>query len=389
MRNGHGRRQASLALVSAYRTHLAGTCMKIRAAVFRRATEPLQVESVDLRQPGAGEVLVEIKATGLCHTDLSILDGSLGWSAPTVLGHEGAGVVLEVGTGVTYVAPGDHVIGHSIPQCGHCAYCASDRTNLCDELLNGGVFRHSGFLKNGSPIGAYMGLGTFASHAILREDQIARIRPDAPLEKVCTIGCALATGIGSALNSAEVAAGSTVLVIGLGAVGLSTVQGARLAGATRVIGVDTADSKAIPARQLGITEFINPSRVPGRLLDHLVERTGGGADYAFECVGTTKAMELALACTRPGLGVCCLVGIPPTGELLAIDPMLLVTGRRLISNSAGNTKVRRDLPRIVDWFMEGRIQIDPLISHVLPFERINDGFDLMRSGNAIRPVLLH
>lgn len=363
--------------------------MKIRAAVFRGAAEPLQVESIDLRPPGPGEVLVQMKAAGLCHTDLSILDGSLGWGSPTVLGHEGAGVVIEVGSGVTYVAPGDHVIGHSIPQCGHCAHCSSDRTNLCDELLNGSAFPHSGFSQHGAPIGAYMGLGTFASHAVFRADQIARIRSDAPLEKVCTVGCALATGVGSALYCAEVSAGSTVLVIGLGAVGLATVQGARLAGAARIVGVDISDSKAAPARQLGLTEFINPHLMSDDLKDHLIERTGGGADFAFECVGTTQAMELALACTRPGFGVCCLVGIPPTGERLTIDPMLLVTGRRLISNSAGNTKVRRDLPRIVDWFMEGRIQIDPLISHVLPFERINEGFELMRSGRAIRPVLLH
>ncbi|MGE0388414.1 MAG: zinc-binding dehydrogenase [Gammaproteobacteria bacterium] len=364
------------------------TTMKTRAAVFHRPHESLGIETLDVRSPGPHEVLVEFKATGLCHTDLSVVDGALPWAAPTVLGHEGAGVVVETGPMVTYVAPGDHVIGHSMPQCGHCAYCASERTNLCDELLNGNVMLRSGFASGGVPVHAYMGLGTFANFAVLNEDQIAKVNPDAPLDKVCTIGCALVTGVGSALCSAEVQPGSTALVIGLGAIGLSVVQGARLAGASRIIAVDTNDAKEAPARLLGATEFVNPKRIGADLVKHLVDMTGGGADYAFECVGSTALMETTLACTRPGLGVCCLVGIAPADANLKVDPMALLMGRRLISNSAGNTKVRRDVPRIVDWYMDGKIMLDPLISHVMPFDRINDGFEMMRAGKVIRPVFL-
>lgn len=363
--------------------------MKTRAAVFRRAHKPLQFETLDVRFPGAHEVLVEFKATGLCHTDLSVVDGVLAWPAPTVLGHEGAGVVVETGPGVTYVAPGDHIIGHSMPQCGHCAYCASEKTNLCDELMNGNIMQRSGFSANGQPVGAYCGLGTFANYAILHEDQIAKINADAPLDKVCTIGCALATGVGSALYSAEVAAGSTVLVIGLGAIGLSIIQGARIAGAKRIIAMDTNDAKEGVARQVGATEFINPKRISGDLAKHVADVTGGGADYVFESVGTTAVMELALACTHPGLGVCCLVGIAPSGSVMKVDPLLLVMGRRLISNAAGNTKVRRDVPKIVDWYLEGKILLDPLISHVMPFERLNDGCQMMRDGQVIRPIFLY
>jgi S-(hydroxymethyl)glutathione dehydrogenase/alcohol dehydrogenase len=363
--------------------------MKTRAAVFRRTHEPLSIETLDVRAPGPHEILVEFKATGLCHTDLSVVDGALVWPAPTVLGHEGAGIVLETGPDVSYVATGDHVIGHSMPQCGHCDYCASEKTNLCDELMTGNVMKRTGFSSNGENIGAYSGLGTFANYAVLHEDQIAKVNPAAPLDKVCTIGCALVTGVGSVFHSAEVEAGSTVLVIGLGAIGLSVIQGARLAGAERIIAVDTNDTKDAVARQLGATEFINPKRVAGDLVKHLTDLTGGGARYAFECVGTTAVMELALACTHPGDGVCCLVGIAPTGSVMKVDPLLLVMGRKLISNAAGNTKVRRDVPKIVDWYLEGKILLEPLISHVMPFERLNDGLQMMRNGQVIRPVFLY
>lgn len=363
--------------------------MKTRGAVFHQAHEPLHIETLDVRSPGPHEVLVEFKATGLCHTDLSVVDGALPWAAPTVLGHEGAGVVLEIGPEVTHVAVGDHVIGHSLPQCGHCSYCASERTNTCEEMLNGNVFQRSGFSLNGQPVGAFVGLGTFANHAVLNEDQIARVNPDAPLEKVCTIGCALVTGVGSALYSAEVEAGSTVLVIGLGAIGLSAIQGARIAGAARIIAVDTNDAKEEAARLVGATEFINPKKLSGDLVQHILDITDRGADHVIESVGSIAVMEMAVACTRPGLGVCCLLGIPAADEILKIEPLALILGRRLVSNSAGNTKVRRDVPKIVDWYMEGKIMLDPLISHVMPFDRINEGFEMMRAGKVIRPVFLY
>ena len=365
------------------------TAVKTRAAIFERAHDPLRIEEIDVRSPDPDEVLVEFKATGLCHTDLSVVDGVLPWAAPLVLGHEGAGVVVEAGSAVDHIAVGDHFIGHSIPQCGHCPNCASERTNICEELLNGNVFQRSGFSRDGAPVGAYMGLGTFANHAILHKDQIARINPEAPLDKACTIGCALLTGVGSVLNSAEVEAGSTVLVMGLGAIGLSAVQGARLAGAARIIAVDTNDSKEEAARLVGATEFINPKKLVSGLAEHVVGITDRGADYVFECVGTIAAMETALASTRPGLGVCCLVGIAPADEVLKVVPQDLVMGRRLLSNAVGNTKVRRDVPKIVDWFLEGKIMLDPLISHILPFDRINDGLRMMREGQVIRPVFLH
>ncbi len=360
--------------------------MKTRAAVFRKAGEPISMETIDVRSPGPHEVLVEFKATGLCHTDLSVVDGVLPWSAPVVLGHEGAGVVLETGPGVTRVTAGDHFISHSLPQCGHCPNCHSEKTNCCEELLNGNVLQRSGFSNGDEPIGAYMGLGTFANFAILNEDQIAPINRDAPLDKVCTIGCALVTGVGSALYSAEVEPGSTVLVIGMGAIGLSAIQGARIAGAGRIIAVDTNDAKEVAARRVGATEFINPKRLQTDLATHIASITDRGADSVIECVGAIPVMEMAIACAKPGTGVCCLLGIAPAGDPIKVDPMALVMGRKLVSNSAGNTKVRRDVPRIVDWYMEGKIQLDPLISHMMPFERLNEGFDLMRRGEVIRPV---
>lgn len=363
--------------------------MKTRAAVFHDTHEPLRIETLDVRAPGPHEVLVEFKATGLCHTDLSVVDGTLPWAASTVLGHEGAGIVIETGPRVTHVAVGDHVVGHSLPQCGHCAYCASERTNTCEEMLNGNVFQRSGFSLNGEPVGAYIGLGTFANHAIVSEDQIARINPDAPFDKVCTIGCALVTGVGSALYSAKVEPGSTALVIGLGAIGLAAIQGARIAGATRIIAVDTNDGKEAAARLVGATEFINPTKISGDFAQHIANITDRGADAVFECVGTIAIQEIAIACTRPGLGVCCLLGIAPAGELLKIEPLALVLGRQLVSNSAGNTKVRRDVPKLVDWYLEGKILLDPLITHTMPFERINEGFGLMRSGKSIRSVFTY
>lgn len=363
--------------------------MKTRAAIFHRPGEPLHMQEVELRSPGPHEVLVEFRATGLCHTDLSVVDGALPWEAPTVLGHEGAGVVLEVGPDVTHVAAGDHVVGHSLPQCGHCAWCESEQTNTCEEMLNGHVFGRSGFSLNGQRVGAYVGLGTFANHAIVNEDQIARVNRDAPLEKICTIGCALVTGVGSALYSADVRPGSTALVIGLGAIGLSAIQGARIAGAGRIIAVDTNDSKEEVARLMGATEFINPKKLGVDLAQHINSITDRGADTVFECVGSATAQEMAVACTRHGLGTCCLLGIVPADQRLKLEPFALVTGRRLVSNSAGNTKVRRDIPKIVDWYLDGKILIDPLISHMLPFDRLNDGFDLMRRGQVIRPVFLH
>ena len=297
--------------------------MKTRAAVFRKAGEPISMETIDVRSPGPHEVLVEFKATGLCHTDLSVVDGVLPWSAPVVLGHEGAGVVLETGPGVTRVTAGDHFISHSLPQCGHCPNCHSEKTNCCEELLNGNVLQRSGFSNGDETIGAYMGLGTFANFAILNEDQIAPINRDAPLDKVCTIGCALVTGVGSALYSAEVEPGSTVLVIGMGAIGLSAIQGARIAGAGRIIAVDTNDAKEVAARRVGATEFINPKRLQTDLATHIASITDRGADSAVRCGEPSGQTELH--CAGHKHEQCALAGA--AGELEGFRPIIKAEAR--------------------------------------------------------------
>ena len=369
--------------------------MKVRAAVAREAGKPLSLETVDVEGPRAGEVLVEIKATGICHTDEFTLSGADPEGIfPAILGHEGAGVVAEVGAGVTSLKPGDHVIPLYTPECRQCEYCLSRKTNLCVAIRatqGRGVMPDgtSRFSSNGTPVMHYMGTSTFANFTVLPEIALAKIREDAPFEKVCYIGCGVTTGIGAVINTAKVESGARCVVFGLGGIGLNVIQGLRMVGAEMIVGVDLNPNRRATAEKFGLTHFVNPSDVQGDLVPHLVEVTKGGADYSFECIGNVKVMRQALECAHRGWGQSIIIGVAGSGQEIATRPFQLVTGRVWKGTAFGGARGRTDVPRIVDWYMEGRINIDDLITHVLPFDRINEGFDLMRRGESIRTVVTY
>ena len=371
--------------------------MDVRAAVAFEAGQPLRIETVQLDGPRAGEVLVEIKASGLCHTDKYTLSGADPEGLfPTILGHEGAGVVVEVGAGVTTLRPGDHVIALYTPECRQCKSCLSRKTNLCTQirgtqgrgLMPDGSSR---FSFKGEPVLHYMGCSTFANYTVLPEIALAKVRPDAPFDKICYIGCGVTTGIGAVLFTAKVELASTVVVFGLGGIGLNVIQGARMVGAGMIVGVDINPGREAMARRFGMTHFVNPKDLgaDGDLVGHLVELTGGGADYSFECVGNTTLMRQALECTHRGWGVSTVIGVAGAGQEIATRPFQLVTGRRWIGSAFGGARGRTDVPRIVDWYMDGRINIDDLITHHLKLEQINEGFALMTRGESIRSVVVY
>jgi S-(hydroxymethyl)glutathione dehydrogenase/alcohol dehydrogenase len=368
--------------------------MKTRAAVAWAAGKPLTIEEVELAPPRAGEVLVEIKATGICHTDHFTLSGADPEGLfPAILGHEGAGVVREVGEGVTTLAPGDHVIPLYTPECRQCKFCLSRKTNLCQKiratqgkgLMPDGTSR---FSLNGKPILHYMGTSTFANHVVVPEIALAKIRKDAPFDKVCYIGCGVTTGVGAVLFTAKVEAGANVVVFGLGGIGLNVIQGARMVGAARIIGVDINPAREALGRQFGMTDFINPKGVPN-VVDAIVALTDGGADYSFECIGNTTVMRQALECCHKGWGVSVIIGVAGAGQEIATRPFQLVTGRVWKGTAFGGARGRTDVPRIVDWYMDGKLRIDELITHKLPLERINEGFELMERGESIRSVVVY
>ena len=369
--------------------------MKVRAAVARKAGEKLSIETVDLDGPREGEVLVEMKATGICHTDEFTLSGSDPEGIfPVILGHEGAGVVVDVGKNVTSLKKGDHVIPLYTPECRQCEYCLSRKTNLCVAIRatqGRGVMPDgtSRFSCDGEPIYHYMGTSTFANFSVVPEIALAKIRKDAPLEKVCYIGCGVTTGIGAVINTAKVEPGAKVIVFGLGGIGLNVVQGARMAGADMIVGVDLNPNRRAMAEKFGMTHFVNPAEVEGDLVPYLVDLTKGGADYTFECIGSTKVMRQALECAHRGWGQSIIVGVAGAGQEISTRPFQLVTGRVWKGTAFGGARGRTDVPRIVDWYMDGKINIDDLITHVLPFEQINEGFDLMRRGESIRTVLTY
>jgi len=384
---------------SGYKTKRSGIettkerTMDVRAAVAWKAGAPLTIETVQLDGPKAGEVLVEIKATGICHTDAFTLSGDDPEGLfPAILGHEGAGIVVEVGAGVTSVKPGDHVIPLYTPECRQCEYCLSQKTNLCQAirstqgqgLMPDGTSR---FSIGGKPLFHYMGTSTFANYSVMPEISVAKIREDAPFDKVCYIGCGVTTGIGAVIYTAKVKPGSSVVVFGLGGIGLNVLQGARMAGAGMIVGVDLNPSRKALAEKFGMTHFVNPKEVEGDLVAHLVNLTKGGADYTFECVGNVKLMRQALECCHKGWGVSTIIGVAGAGQEIATRPFQLVTGRVWQGSAFGGARGRTDVPKIVDWYMEGKINIDDLITHVMPLERINEAFDLMHEGKSIRSVV--
>jgi len=367
--------------------------MKVQAAVAFAADRPLEIATVDLDGPKAGEVLVEIKATGICHTDEFTRSGADPEGLfPAILGHEGAGIVVDVGPGVTSVRKGDHVIPLYTPECRQCKSCLSRKTNLCTAiratqgkgLMPDGTSR---FSLDGKPLHHYMGCSTFANYTVLPEIAVAKIREDAPFEKVCYIGCGVTTGIGAVINTAKVEPGANVVVFGLGGIGLNVVQGARMAGANLIVGVDLNPAREALARKFGLTHFVNPREVEGDLVARLVEITGGGADYSFECIGNVDVMRQALECCHRGWGQSIIIGVAGSGQEIKTRPFQLVTGRVWKGTAFGGARGRTDVPKIVDWYMDGRINIDDLITHVLPLARINEGFDLMHKGESIRTVV--
>jgi S-(hydroxymethyl)glutathione dehydrogenase/alcohol dehydrogenase len=367
--------------------------MDVRAAVAHKAGAPLTIETVQLEGPRAGEVLVEIKATGICHTDAFTLSGDDPEGLfPAILGHEGAGIVMEVGAGVTSVKPGDHVIPLYTPECRQCEYCLSQKTNLCQAiratqgrgLMPDGSSR---FSLGGKPVLHYMGTSTFANYTVVPEIALAKIRDDAPFDKICYIGCGVTTGIGAVIYTAKVEPGAKVVVFGLGGIGLNVVQGARLAGADMIIGVDINPGRKALAEKFGLTHFVDPREAEGDLVAHLVNLTGGGADYSFECVGNVKLMRQALECCHKGWGVSTIIGVAGAGQEISTRPFQLVTGRVWQGSAFGGARGRTDVPKIVDWYMQGKINIDDLITHVMPLEKINTAFDLMHEGKSIRSVV--
>lgn len=368
--------------------------MESKAAVAHAKGRPLSIETVQLDGPKSGEVLVEIKATGICHTDDFTLSGADPEGLfPAILGHEGAGVVVEVGAGVESLRPGDHVIPLYTPECRQCEYCTSGKTNLCQairETQGKGVMPDgtSRFSLGKEKLFHYMGTSTFSNYTVLPEIALAKIREDAPFDKVCYIGCGVTTGIGAVLNTAKVRPGDNVIVFGLGGIGLNVVQGAKLAGANQIIGVDINPKRRALGEKFGMTDFVNPKEVGGDLVAHLVDLTGGGADYSFECVGNTSLMRQALECCHKGWGESIIIGVAGAGAEISTRPFQLVTGRVWRGTAFGGAKGRTDVPKIVDWYMEGKINIDDLITHTMPLEDINKAFELMHAGESIRSVVL-
>jgi len=369
--------------------------MDVRAAVAHKAGAALTIETVQLQGPKAGEVLVEIKATGICHTDEFTRSGSDPEGLfPAILGHEGAGVVVDVGPGVASVKKGDHVIPLYTPECRQCEYCLSGKTNLCQAIRvtqGKGVMPDgsSRFSLGGKSLFHYMGTSTFANYTVVPEIALAKIREDAPFDKVCYIGCGVTTGIGAVINTAKVEPGANVVVFGLGGIGLNVVQGARMAGANMIVGVDTNPARKALAEKFGMTHFVNPKEAGNDLVAHLVNLTKGGADYSFECIGNVDVMRQALECCHKGWGVSVIIGVAGAGQEIKTRPFQLVTGRVWKGTAFGGAKGRRDVPKIVDWYMEGKINIDDLITHKLKLADINHGFDLMHEGKSIRSVVVY
>ena len=368
--------------------------MKTRAAVAFEAKKPLEIVEVDLEGPKEGEVLVEIMATGICHTDAYTLDGFDSEGIfPSILGHEGAGIVREVGPGVTSVKPDDHVIPAYIPECRQCKSCLSRKTNLCTAIRDTqgqGVMPDgtSRFSYKGETIHHYMGCSTFSNFTVLPEIAAAKIRPDAPFDTSCYVGCGVTTGVGAVINTAEVEPGSTVVVFGLGGIGLNVIQGAKMVGAAQIVGVDLNPDKAVWGEKFGMTHFVNP-KDHGDLVAHLVNLTGGGADYSFDCTGNTDVMRDALECCHRGWGTSVIIGVAEAGKEISTRPFQLVTGRVWKGSAFGGARGRSDIPKIVEWYMDGRIQIDPMITHRLSLEEINKGFDMMHAGESIRSVVVY
>lgn len=369
--------------------------MDVRAAVAHKAGAPLTIETVKLEGPKAGEVLVEIKATGICHTDEFTLSGADPEGIfPAILGHEGAGIVVEVGPGVTSVQKGDHVIPLYTPECRQCKSCLSRKTNLCTAIR---ATQGKGLMPDGTsrfslgkdPVFHYMGCSTFSNLTVLPEIAVAKIREDAPFDKVCYIGCGVTTGIGAVINTAKVEPGANVVVFGLGGIGLNVIQGARMAGANMIVGVDINPGRKALAEKFGMTHFVNPKEVQGDLVPYLVDLTGGGADYSFECVGNVQLMRQALECCHRGWGVSVIIGVAGAGQEISTRPFQLVTGRVWKGTAFGGARGRTDVPKIVDWYMDKKINIDDLITHVLPLDRINEGFELMHAGKSIRAVVTY
>src|SRR5471032_3401723 len=368
--------------------------MKTKAAIAWKAGQPLTIEEVELGGPREGEVLVEIKATGICHTDYYTLSGADPEGIfPAILGHEGAGVVVDVGPGVKSLKKDDHVIPLYTPECRQCKFCLSQKTNLCQSIRSTqgrGLMPDatSRFSIDGKPIYHYMGTSTFSNYIVVPEIALAKIREDAPFDKVCYIGCGVTTGVGAVLFTAKVEAGANVVVFGLGGIGLNVIQGARMVGADKIIGVDINDSKEEWGRRFGMTHFVNPSKVGGDIVPHLVTLTDGGADFTFDCTGNTTVMRQALEACHRGWGVSVVIGVAESGKEIATRPFQLVTGRVWKGTAFGGARGRTDVPKIVDWYMNGKIQIDPMITHVLKLEEINKGFDLMHEGKSIRSVVV-
>jgi S-(hydroxymethyl)glutathione dehydrogenase/alcohol dehydrogenase len=369
--------------------------MQTRAAVAHKAGEPLSIETVELDGPREGEVLVEMKATGICHTDEFTLSGADPEGIfPAILGHEGAGIVVDVGKNVTSVKKGDHVIPLYTPECRQCDYCTSGKTNLCQairETQGQGVMPDgtSRFSIGKDKVFHYMGTSTFAHHSVMPEIAVAKIREDAPFDKVCYIGCGVTTGLGAVMNTAKVEPGSNCVVFGLGGIGLNVLQGLRIAGADMIVGVDLNPGRKPMAEKFGMTHFVNPIEVEGDLVPYLVDLTKGGADYSFECIGNVEVMRTALECAHKGWGESIIIGVAPAGAEISTRPFQLVTGRSWRGTAFGGAKGRTDVPKIVDWYMDGKINIDDLITHTMPLDDINKAFDLMHAGESIRSVVTY
>ncbi|MCG8445859.1 MAG: S-(hydroxymethyl)glutathione dehydrogenase/class III alcohol dehydrogenase [Hyphomicrobiales bacterium] len=368
--------------------------MDVRAAVALEAGKPLEVTTVTLEGPREGEVMVEIKATGICHTDEFTLSGADPEGLfPAVLGHEGAGIVVDAGPGVTSVKKGDHVIPLYTPECRECAYCLHPKTNLCQKIR---TTQGQGLMPDGTSrfsignekLHHYMGTSTFANFTVLPEIAVAKVREDAPFDKICYIGCGVTTGVGAVINTAKVEPGSNCVVFGLGGIGLNVIQGLRLVGANMIVGVDLNPDRKAWGERFGMTHFVNPKEVEGDLVPYLVDLTGGGADYSFECIGNVTTMRQALECAHKGWGESIIIGVAPAGAEISTRPFQLVTGRSWRGTAFGGARGRTDVPKIVDWYMDGKIEIDPMITHTMPLEDINKGFDLMHAGESIRSVVV-